>query len=321
MTKIIAELCQNHNGDMNILKEMVHAAKESGADYAKIQSLLSSDLTHRARFDSGEEKNGITKVIKRPFVSEYERLKKLDLDDKQHFEFLSYCKKYKIKPMTTIFNRSRLKFLETLDFETVKVSSFDCSSHKMISELSKSKFKNIIVSTGCTYDHEIEKTVELLKNKSLSILHCVSIYPTPVSESHLNRINFLKNINSSVGLSEHSNYDRDHLKISIVSLSYDIDFIERHFTILPKNETKDGIVSLNSKELKELVQFSRLNKNDLQEYIRKNITINDLNELVGLPTRDLSHTELLNRDYYRGRFASKNTQGKIIYNWEDLDIN
>ena len=104
-------------------------------------------------------------------------------------------------------------------------------------------------------------------------------------------------------------------------MSYDIDFIERHFTILPKNETKDGIVSLNSKELKELVQFSRLNKNDLQEYIRKNITINDLNELVGLPTRDLSHTELLNRDYYRGRFASKNTQGKIIYNWEDLDIN
>ena len=72
MTKIIAELCQNHNGDMSILKEMVHAAKESGADFAKIQSLLSSDLTHRSRFDLGEEENGITKVIKRPFKNEYE---------------------------------------------------------------------------------------------------------------------------------------------------------------------------------------------------------------------------------------------------------
>ena len=321
MTKIIAELCQNHNGDMSILKEMVHAAKESGADFAKIQSLLSSDLTHRSRFDLGEEENGITKVIKRPFKNEYERLKKLDLDDKQHFEFSDYCKKYKIKPMTTIFNRSRLKFLETLGFETIKVSSFDCSSHKMISELSQSKFKNILVSTGCTYDDEIKKTTKLLKNKSLTILHCVSIYPTPISESHLNRINFLKKINSSVGLSEHSNYDRDHLKISIVSLSYDIDFIERHFTILPKNETKDGIVSLNEKELKELVDISKLSKKDLAEYISKNITINDLNELGGFATRELSHTELLNRDYYRGRFASKDSQGKIIYNWEDHDIN
>ena len=321
MTKIIAELCQNHNGDMSVLQEMVHAAKESGAHFAKIQSLLSSDLTHRPEFDLGEEVNGIIKVIKRPYINEYERLKKLDLDNEQHFQFVNYCKKYNIKPMTTIFNRARLKFLETLDFDTIKVSSFDCSSHKMISELSKSKFKNIIVSTGCTYDDEIKKTVQLLKDKSLTILHCVSIYPTPISESHLNRINFLKKINTSVGLSEHSNYDRDSLKISIVSLTYDIDFIERHFTILPKNETKDGIVSLNQKELKELVEFSKLNKNDLEKYINENISADDLNKLGGLATRELSHTELLNRNYYRGRFASKDIEGKIIYNWEEHDIN
>ena len=53
MTKIIAELCQNHNGDLKILKEMVHAAAEAGADYCKIQSIDSSELTHRERFDKG----------------------------------------------------------------------------------------------------------------------------------------------------------------------------------------------------------------------------------------------------------------------------
>ena len=53
MTKIIAELCQNHNGDIKILEEMVHAASESGAEFAKIQSMLSKDLTHRKRFDEG----------------------------------------------------------------------------------------------------------------------------------------------------------------------------------------------------------------------------------------------------------------------------
>ena len=53
MSEIIAELCQNHNGDLKILEEMVHAASESGADFAKIQSLHSSELTHRERFDNG----------------------------------------------------------------------------------------------------------------------------------------------------------------------------------------------------------------------------------------------------------------------------
>ena len=64
--------------------------------------------------------------------------------------------------MTTVFNRSRLAFIKKLDFQIIKVSSFDCSSHKMIEEISKSNFKEIIVSTGCTYDHEI-KTSEILK--------------------------------------------------------------------------------------------------------------------------------------------------------------
>ena len=53
MAKIIAELCQNHNGDISILEEMVHAASENGAHYAKIQSMHSSELTHRTRFDEG----------------------------------------------------------------------------------------------------------------------------------------------------------------------------------------------------------------------------------------------------------------------------
>ena len=84
-----------------------------GADYVKIQSMLSKDLTHRKKFDDGVfDKEGKILTIKRPYKDEYERLKKLDLDDQAHFDFLDMCKKYKVKPMTTIFSRSRLKFLE-----------------------------------------------------------------------------------------------------------------------------------------------------------------------------------------------------------------
>ena len=94
MTKIIAELCQNHNGDIKILEEMVHAASESGADYAKIQSLHSSELTHRKRFDEGLIEGGKVKVIKRDYLSEYERLKKLDLEEEDHLKFLDPLKIY-----------------------------------------------------------------------------------------------------------------------------------------------------------------------------------------------------------------------------------
>ena len=77
MTEIIAELCQNHNGDLKILDEMVSAAAESGAKYAK-QSMLSKELTHRPKFDKGElHDDGTQKTIKRPYKDEYERLSKL----------------------------------------------------------------------------------------------------------------------------------------------------------------------------------------------------------------------------------------------------
>ena len=89
MTKIIAELCQNHNGDRNILDEMVSAAAENGADYAKIQSMHSSELTHRERFDNGLIEGGKVKVIKRPYKDEYERLKKLDLELEDHLKTFS----------------------------------------------------------------------------------------------------------------------------------------------------------------------------------------------------------------------------------------
>lgn len=321
MTKIIAELCQNHNGDITILEEMVHAASDAGCDFVKIQSMLANDLSHRERFDNGiVDESGEIRTIKRPYKEEYERLKKLDIDDKNHYLFLEFCKKYKIKPMTTIFSRYRLKFLESLDFQVIKVSSFDCSSHKMIEELSNSKFSEIIISTGCTFNEEIVKTVNILKNKNLTLLHCVSIYPTPLNEINLERINFLKTLCSQVGFSEHTESEKHSIKASICALLYDIKYIERHFTILKKKNTKDGPVSLDTKQMKDLVKFSKLSKIEVEDYVKKNIPEFDL--MKGLAQRNLSKIEILNRDYYRGRFISRSKKdGEYIYNWEDKPIN
>ena len=313
-------MCQNHNGDLKILKEMVHAAAESGADYCKIQSIDSSELTHRKKFDEGVIENGVTKVIKRPYEAEFKRLKPLDLSEDAQFKFLEFCDQYEIKPTTTIFTRSKLKFIENMNLDLIKIASFDCASHRMIEEVAQSDIPEIIVSTGTAYDHEIEKTVKILDSskKKYSILHCVSIYPTPINQANLNRINYLKSLTKSVGFSDHSQTKKDGILLSVASLLYDVSYIERHFTIIDKSKTKDGVVSLDPKELKKLVEMTKKSKNEIKEYLKENLP-NHVDAL-GKEKRPLSQEELLNRDYYRGRFASVNSNGEYIYNWENKDF-
>jgi len=314
MAIIIAECCQNHKGDLNILKGMIWAASEAGADYVKIQSMLADELTFRERFEEGVVENGMTKVIKRPYEPEYQRLKPMDLDDEAHYWVIEECKRAGIKPLTTVFTRSRIPFLASLQWEKIKVPSYDCASFLMTKEL-KQNFKHLFISTGATFDEEIKTITEILKGHSFTFLHCITIYPTPLSELNLSRIDWLRQFTTSVGFSDHSLVRRDGLKASIGALFYGADVIERHFTILSEDETKDGPVSINPRQLEELVSFGKMSKKDLGEYVKKDIP--EYEEMLGVPTRELTDAELLNRDYYRGRFASK-IMGKIVYNWEEV---
>lgn len=313
MPIIIAECCQNHKGDRNILKEMVWSAAEAGADYVKIQSMLSDDLVFRPKFEEGLVEDGVEKIIKRPFQPEYERLKQLDLSDDDHRWFIEECQKANIKPLTTVFSRSRVKFLGLLPWEEIKIASYDCASWKMLGE-SKDYFDTFFISTGSMYDEEIERTAEFMKDKNFIFLHCVTIYPTPLNELHLARLDYLKKFNGKAGFSDHSLVERDGILASVAALAYGADVIERHFTVLERSETKDGPVSINPKELRDLVDFSKKDTKELKEYIAH--AISDKEKIIGFSKRELSSKELLNRDYYRGRFASR-VGDNVVYNWED----
>lgn len=314
MTEIIAECCQNHNGDMSILEEMVHRAAEAGATYVKIQSMRATEeLTHRERFDSGSERDGITEVIKRPYAAELARLAPLDLSDEQHAQFVDFCRAAGVKPMTTVFTRGRIPFVASLGFDTIKVASFDCSSFPLLRELRAAGSHRIIVSTGVTFDHEIEEAIRILSDGPVAVLHCVSIYPTPLAQAHLNRLAYLRTMCGVVGLSDHSNPEIDGLKMSATALMLGVDIIERHFTVLPKDQTRDGPVSVNPQQLADLVSLSRLDKAEITDYVRRNVPEHET--LLGDARRQLSPAELLNRDYYRGRFATRTPDGGWQYNW------
>ena len=314
MVKVIAEFCQNHNGDFELLKDMVYAAKEAGATHGKIQTIFSNELTYREKFEEGIVENDIVKAIKRPYEPEFTRLKKLDLPYDQQEEFINVCEKVGLKPLTTAFTMRSIQKLKNIGFNEIKVASYDCSSIPFLKKL-KIYFNQIIVSTGATFDGEIKQAAKVLHGCDFSFLHCVTIYPTPLDKMNLNRMGFLNQFVTSVGLSEHSLVKRDGIKASKVAIWKGAEIIERHFTILPEDQTKDGPVSITPDLLKELVQFSQLDKESMEKIIKQDIP--EYNSMLGDRKRKLTDEELLNRDYYKGRFASKRDNGEYWYNWEE----
>ncbi|MAT39630.1 MAG: general stress protein [Ectothiorhodospiraceae bacterium] len=317
MATIIAELCQNHKGDKKLVSDMIAAAADAGADYAKIQTIRADDLTKRERFEEGVVENGETKVIKRPYDPEYARLKPMDLSDDDHRWFIEECKRFNIKPLTTAFTRGSIPFLASLEWDAIKVASYDCASYPMIKEL-REAFSTLFISTGATYDEEIEKTSEILKgHDDYTFLHCVTIYPTPLDAMNLARLEFLKKYAPKVGFSDHSLVERDGIKASVAAIAHGAEVIERHFTILEKDETKDGPVSIKPDQLRELVEFGKKPQQEVLDYVSNEYP--EYPSMIGVKTRPLSHAELLNRDYYRGRFASK-VNAEYVYNWEDTLI-
>ena len=323
--KFIAELCQNHNGDEAILNDMLHQASESGATHVKIQNIYVKNLTFRPQFEEGLIVNGEIRSIKRPFESEYERLKSLELSEKIVSKFVTSCKKINVIPLTTCFARDDVKSSADLGFEEIKIASYDCASFPLLRDVSQ-KFRHIYISTGATFDHEIEHAATVMKqhNADFSFLHCVTKYPTNLSDFNLARLFYLKKLVPNVGLSDHSLVKKDGIFASCAAIALGASIIERHFTILDEDKTKDGPVSITPSQLRELDEFARLDNK--KQYESLNSTLPGWKQtLLGQEKRALSNEELLNRDYYRGRFASPifegdNNMTKMIFNWEETPV-
>ena len=90
----------------------------------------------------------------------------------------------------------------------------------------------------------------ILSDVNFSLLHCVTIYPTQLKQFHLSRMQILKKMADSIGFSDHSLVVRDGIRGSLCAIYLGAEIIERHFTVLKADETKDGPVSINKKHLK-----------------------------------------------------------------------
>lgn len=315
MAKVIADFGLNHQGSLETLKEMVRAAAEAGADYALIHSMKADDLVYRERFEQGRVEQGRVYAVKRPYREEYQRLKPLELSDEAHQIFVDECRSVGIRPLTTVYTRSRIPFLAGLSWREIAVSDYDCASYPMLRELAE-RFDHLFISTGAAFAEEVEKTARILKGRSFTFLHSVALYPTPLERMNLARMSYLRKFTKSVGFSDHSLAERDGLKASIAALYLGAEVIQRPFTLLDRASTPEGPMSVDPAQLKELVNYAKMSKGELEELVRR---MPEFEAMRGVKHPELSPEELLNRDYYRGRFASR-VRGMVVFNWEEKKV-
>jgi sialic acid synthase SpsE len=268
--KIIAELCQNHNGDVDLLESMVSDASLNGADIIKIQSIKPESFTYRKEYEDF-----------RKYEDELKRFKGLELSYDDEKRFVEICRDKKVEPMTTIFSTEHYDYFNSLGYDYLKLSGYSMKSFDYGLKLDKFNFKHLVFSTSSLTLDEIKKCINNLQGVDFTILHCVCLYPTPFEKLNLQSIEHLKTLHDKVGFSDHS----DNLLPSKLAMFQGIDMLEKHFTILDKEETRDGKVSVTPEELQELKTFSNYTKEG--QYL----ALNGFNE-----------EQRFNHEYYQGRF-------------------
>lgn len=274
--KIIAELCQNHNGDVDLLESMVSDASLNGADIIKIQSIKPESFTYRKEYEDF-----------RKYEDELKRFKELELSYDDEKRFVEICRDKKVEPMTTIFSTEHYDYFNSLGYDYLKLSGYSMKSFDYGLKLDKFNFKYLIFSTSSLTLEEIKRCVKNLKQVDFTMLNCTCVYPTTLDKLNLQNISFYKEYFEldTIGLSDHSNPHEDNLLSSKLAIFQGIDMLERHFTILDKDETRDGKVSVTPEELQELKTFSNYTKDG--QYLALN---------------GFDEEQRFNHEYYKGRF-------------------
>lgn len=248
---IIAEAGVNHNGDIEIAKEMVYRAKEAGCDCVKFQTFLTDDLVTR---EAPQAQYQVLNLGKKG--SQYDMLKRLELGEEAFQVLKELCDKNDIEFMSTPFDKKSVDVLERVGVERYKMSSGDITNKPLL-EYVAVKNKPIIISTGMSTLQEVKdavKWVEGVGSTNISLLHCTSNYPTSYTEVNMNAMKtMMESFSYPIGYSDHTK----GYEIPIMAVAMGACIIEKHFTLDKGMSGPDHKASLDYSELKEMVSQIR----------------------------------------------------------------
>lgn len=223
---VIAEIGANHNGDMDLAKQMIDSAKENGADCVKFQSWSPTSLIAKEEYDRNQKYDD---SAKKHFGSLQEMVEKYYLREEQHYELKAYCDLKQIDFCSTPFSEYEVDLLQKCEVPFFKIASMDINNIQLLRYVAD-KGKPVILSTGMATLGEIDNAVELLYKsgcKEIALLHCISIYPPKYEDINLNNISMLqKAFGLPIGFSDHS----IGFSIPLASIALGACIIEKHFT-------------------------------------------------------------------------------------------
>ena len=254
-TIIIAEAGVNHNGDIELAKQLIDIAAEAGADYVKFQTFIAEKLVTKkakkaqyqaANLNSSEESDQL------------EMLKKLELSVHDHEVLIQHCKKKKIKFLSTGFDNDSLDFLKRLGMDFFKIPSGEITNIHFLQKVGAYNGK-VVLSSGMANETEVKQAIDVLiaagtKKEDIIVLHCTTDYPAKFAEVNLRAMLSMKSqLGVEVGYSDHT----EGIEISIAAVALGAKVIEKHFTIDKTLPGPDHKASLEPLELRALVSGIR----------------------------------------------------------------
>ncbi|WP_342508848.1 N-acetylneuraminate synthase [Sporosarcina sp. FSL K6-2383] len=274
---IIAEAGVNHNGSLQMAKELVDVAKQAGADAVKFQTFKAENLVTRSALQAEYQVQNLGES-----TSQFDMLKKLELSFEEFNELKNYCASIHIEFLSTPFDFESVDFLlDEIGMSTIKIPSGELTNSPFIHYIA-TKRKPIILSTGmATMDdihealsfiayglaypkNEVEidaviafyqtEEARLLLREYITVLHCTTEYPAPFETINLRAMNEMeKELQLPIGFSDHS----EGIAVSLASVTLGAAVIEKHFTLDRNLPGPDHRASLEPRELEEMVNGIR----------------------------------------------------------------
>jgi len=252
-TLIIAEAGVNHNGNLDLARQLVVAAAQAGADFVKFQTFKAEKIVSKQaqqadyQIKNTGEGNG-----------QFDMLKKLELNVEAHQILIEEANKNGIKFLSTAFDLESIELLEELKPELWKIPSGEITNLPYLQSIGKRK-QPIIMSTGMCTMAEIEEALQVLleagaKREQLSILHCNTEYPTPMGDVHLRAMKSIaESFQVKVGYSDHTL----GIEVPVAAVALGASVIEKHFTLDRTMPGPDHKASLEPKEMTEMIRMIR----------------------------------------------------------------
>jgi len=250
---IIAEAGVNHNGSLDLAKQLIDVAVKSGVDAVKFQTFKTENCIVKNAVKADYQKQTTSED-----ETQFEMVKKLELDTDAHNKLIAYCKTKNIMFLSTPFDHDSIELLNDLGLEIFKIPSGEITNLPYLRHIGKLG-KKVILSTGMADIGEIEDALDVLveagtKKEDITVLHANTMYPTPMEDVNLKAmVTIGKTFDIAYGYSDHTL----GIEVDIAAVAMGASAIEKHFTLDNTMEGPDHKASLEPDELIAMVKAIR----------------------------------------------------------------